>query len=150
MRFVSKLIAILVIVLIPANAFAAPEHKANCTPVKGIFVGQAVPTDIGFDVYIVSLTGEIAGQPVGDKITTVTVKKVTPSGATLFTGSHHIQSATLGELVTADHGVILPNGHIKNLLKIVEGGSGLVNVSGTLDSNTGIAAVDYWGRVCTN
>ncbi len=150
MRLVSKLLVVLAIVLIPANAFAAPKQSGTCSSIEGFFVGQAVPTAVGFDVYIVSLTGELSGQPAGDKITTVTVQRVTPGGTTLFTGSHHIVSATLGELVTADRGEILPNGRIQDLMKIVEGGSGNVMVSGTLDLSTGIAEVDYWGQVCTN
>ncbi len=152
MRLLGKILAVLVMIpitLIPANTFAASQAARTCSPVEGTFVGQAVPTAIGFDVYIMSLTGELSGQPVGDKITTVAVQRTTPAGTVLMTGSHHIVSSTLGELVTADQGEILPNGHVEDLLKIIEGGSGVIKVSGTLNLATGIANVNYWGRVCT-
>lgn len=133
----------------PATTAAAPLPASKCQNITGTFIGQAVPTAAGFDIYVVELTGPLGGTPVGEKLVEVTVQKVTPGGAIHFTGIHEFQSTAFGDLVTHDRGTIAPSGRVHNTLTVVEGGSGFISVHGTVDLAAGVVDVQGRGRICT-
>jgi hypothetical protein len=136
------------LLILPAAVVAAPLPAATCQNIAGTFQGQAVPTDYGFDVYNVELTGPLAGHPEGEKLVEVTIHKVTPGGTIHFTGIHIFDDTDFGRMVTHDQGSIAPNGRVRNTLVIVEGGSGFVNVYGIAELSTGAIDISYNGRVC--
>lgn len=140
------MLGLAVLLALPAGVVAA--RPAGCQQVSGTFLGQAVPTATGFDVFVVEATGELGGQPAGTHLVVVTVQHVTPGGTVHFTGVHTFETATLGTLVTSDKGSIAPNGRAHNTLTIVEGGSGSISVHGTADLATGLIDATYRGRVC--
>lgn len=146
-----KLVLLLIgvgLLVAPATAAATPYPAATCTNIVGTFIGQAVPTAVGFDVYIVEHAGPLAGKPAGEKLVTVTVQKVTPGGAIHFTAVHEFQSTVFGELVTHDRGTIAPSGRLHSALTVVEGGSGFISVYGTADLSSGLIDVVGRGRIC--
>jgi hypothetical protein len=146
-RFVMVLLGI-GLLLTPLTAVAAPLPAASCENIEGTFIGQAVPTDIGFDVYVVELTGPLGGHTPGTKLVTVTIQKVTPGGMIQFSGIHDFETTDFGPMVTHDSGGIAPNGRAHNTLKVVEGGTGFVSVQGNVDLDTGVISARYHGRVC--
>jgi hypothetical protein len=150
MRAVVVLAFVVVMLCAPATALAGPRPSATCENVEGTFIGQAVPTEIGFDVYVVELTGPLAGHPIGEQLVTVTVQKMTPGGTIHFTGVHIFDITAYGPLTTHDKGTIAPNGQVHNILTIVEGAAtGTINVHGTVDLAIGLVDIHYFGRVCS-
>lgn len=148
MRLFIVVVFATVLMAIPASAGAAPRPAGSCENVEGTFLGQAVPTATGFDVYVVETTGPIAGNPVGTQLVWVTVEKVTPGGTVHFTGVHVFENTAFGDFTTRDSGVITPNGRVHNTLRVVEGGAGQLNVRGQVDLATGVVDVAYSGRLC--
>ena len=146
-RFVTVMFAIGLMV-IPATVAATPLPAASCENVAGTFLGQAVPTENGFDVYVIELTGPLAGHTPGTKLTTITIHRATPGGTIHFTGVHDFETTDFGPLVTHDVGTIAPNGQGHNTLTVVEGGAGFVSVQGTADLTTGLIDIRYHGRIC--
>jgi hypothetical protein len=136
------------IMVVPATALAAPRPSASCENVEGTFLGQAVPTAIGFDVFMIEATGPMAGHPVGEQLVTVTIQKLTPGGTIHFTGVHIFDVTDFGPMTTHDKGTIAPNGHVHNILTIVDGASGSINVHGSVDLAAGLVDIRYHGRVC--
>ena len=146
-RFVTVMFAIGLMV-IPATVAATPLPAASCENVAGTFLGQAVPTEIGFDVYVLELTGPLAGHTPGNKLTTITIQRVTPGGTIHFIGMHDFETTDFGPLVTHDVGTIAPNGHGHDKLTVVEGGAGFAIFQGTADFSTGLLDLRYHGRIC--
>lgn len=130
------------------SASAAPRPAASCENVAGTSLGQAVPTDVGFDVYVIEITGPLSGHTPGTQLTTVTIEKVTPGGTIHFTGIHVFETTDFGPMTTSDKGQITPQGRGHNVLTIVEGASGSINVHAEVDFETGLIDLWYHGRVC--
>jgi hypothetical protein len=150
MRAVVMLAFVVAMLCSPATALADPRPSATCENVEGTFIGQAVPTAIGFDVNVVEITGPFAGHPVGEQLVTVTIQKTTPGGTIHFTGVHIFDVTAYGPLTTHDKGTIAPNGQVHNILTIVEGAAtGTINVLGTADLAIGRVDIRYFGRVCS-
>jgi hypothetical protein len=141
-------LAVVVGILVSPAVVAAAPAQAACAIVSGTFLGQAVPTETGFDVYNIEITGPLAGHPVGEQLVWVTIQKVTPDGVVHFTGIHIIADSAFGPMTTYDKGSIAPNGRVHNTVTIVEGASGTITVHGTVDLTQGIVDIAYRGRVC--
>lgn len=147
-----KLVMLLIgvgLLAMPATAAATPYPAATCTNIVGTFVGQAVPTDVGFDTYVVESTGPLSGLAPGEKLVTATIQKITPGGTIHYTAIHVFESTVFGTVVTHDKGTITPSGQVSLMLTVVEGGSGFVSVHGTADMATGAVNVEGKGRICT-
>lgn len=149
MRLVVVSLVLASSLIIPATALAAPRPASACENVEGSFVGQAVPTATGFNVFVGELTGPLAGHPVGTQLVTVTIQKITPGGTIHFTGVHDFADTAFGPMTTSDEGTIAPNGQVHNTLTIVEGASGIVTAFGAVDLSTGHVDIRYNGRICT-
>lgn len=148
MRTVAVILFVASLIAIPAGAAAAPSASGSCQNIKGTYVGQAVPTAVGFDVYTVDATGPLTGHPVGTKLTTVVVESVTPGGTIHLTSVHEFADSAFGPMKTVDKGVITPSGKGQNHMTIVEGASGFIFVHGDVDFATGLITLWYHGHVC--
>ena len=150
MRKLVLLIIGIGLLVAPATTVAAPYPDSQCQNITGTFIGQAMPTAVGFDIYVVELTGPLGGTPVGEKLVEVTIQAASPGGTIHFTGVHEFESTAFGDLVTHDQGTITPSGRVHNTLTFVEGASGFMAVFGTVDLATGVVDVEGRGRICTN
>jgi hypothetical protein len=138
------------LMLVPAAALAAPG-SSNCASVSGTFIGQAYPSEtvFGFDVFLVDATGPGAGHPAETQLAWTTIQKITPGGTVHTTGIHiFLDTERFGPMTTHDKGLIAPNGRFHNTLTVVEGGSGMITVHGTVDYGTGLVDSTYRGHVC--
>jgi hypothetical protein len=148
------------IALVPATGSAKGKHDDGCRTVKGTWSSEAVPVPPCTSAVGICTNGELKGSLNGGSYDfTMNTLNAVPepeapfvaffSGISLITTRHgHVfRGVDTGAMNVSPPG-FFGSGKFSTLLSVVEGGTGYLQIRGTLNFATGSASGDYQGEIC--
>lgn len=126
------------------------ESSRSCEAVRGQVTGLSLPVLdgdalVGFRVEGASVSGALSATSTAD----FSIVRADPDGTLHLTGSHVFHDLD-GALLfrTQDEGVTTADGQVENRMTLVEGATGTIQTTGTVDLQTGALSLTYSGEVC--
>lgn len=131
-------------------ATACDSTTSSCDAVQGTVTGQSVPVLddgalTGFQVEKATVDGDLPGTSTA----TFSIDSTDGDGTMHLTGSHTFWDRSDAFLFrTRDEGKTTATGQIENTMLIIEGATGTLSTTGSVDLRTGALTLDYDGEVC--
>ena len=132
-------------------AAACDSNTSACETVQGTVIGQSVPIldDDGLPTGFRVEQATVEGSMSGTSSATFTIERADEDGTMHLTGSHTFWDGTDAFLFrTRDEGMTTTDGRVENAMTIVEGATGSLATTGSVNLQTGALALDYTGEVC--
>jgi hypothetical protein len=132
-------------------AAACDSDASACETVQGTVTGQSVPilSDAGVPTGFRVEKATVSGSMTGTSSATFSVMRADEDGTMHLTGSHTFwDGADTFLFRTRDEGMTTADGRVENAMTIVEGATGSLATTGSVNLQTGALALDYTGEVC--
>ena len=132
-------------------AAACDSDASACETVQGTVTGQSVPilNDAGVPTGFRVEKATVDGAMSGTSSATFTIERADEDGTMHLTGAHTFWDGADAFLFrTRDEGLTTADGRIENAMTIVEGATGSLATTGSVNLQTGALALDYTGEVC--
>jgi hypothetical protein len=132
-------------------AAACDSDVSACETVQGTVTGQSVPilNDAGVPTGFRVEKATVAGAMSGTSSATFTIERADEDGTMHLTGSHTFWDGDDAFLFrTRDEGLTTADGRVENTMTIVEGATGSLTTTGSVNLQTGALVLDYTGEVC--
>jgi hypothetical protein len=149
------------IALVPATGSAKGKHDDGCRTVKGAWSSDAVPVPPCTSAVGICTNGQLKGSLNGASYD-FTMNTLNPEPepeapfVAIFTGissittrhGHVFRGVDTGAMNVSPPG-FFGSGKFSTLLSVVAGGTGFLQIRGTLNFVTGAASGDYQGEICS-
>jgi hypothetical protein len=119
--------------------------------VEGTVTGQSVPilNDAGAPTGFRVKQATVGGTLAGTSSATFTIERADEDGTMHLTGSHTFWDEGDQFLFrTRDKGLTTAAGQVENTMTIIEGATGALSTTGSVNLQTGALALKYEGDVC--
>jgi len=133
------------------SAAACDSNTSACEAVQGTVTGQSVPllndagAPTGFSVEKAAVDGSMSGTSSA----IFTIERADEDGTMHLTGAHTFWDGDDAFLFrTRDDGLTTADGRVENAMTIVEGATGSLATTGSVNLQTGAIMLDYTGEVC--
>lgn len=123
---------------------------AACETVQGSVEGFSAPVFdgealVGFRVEKADVAGDMTGAASAD----FTITRFGEDGTLYLAGAHTFWDGADAFLFrTTDEGLTTADGQVQNEMQIVEGATGQLSTTGTVDLQTGALKLQYTGEIC--